>query len=98
MGREHRTEVSQQPAVENKPQLTSYSDDFEHSPEHLAAVREVVERENPWAVSLQEQVEAEIKERAYRLYEGRGKLEGYALDDWLQAETEVVTQMGRFAA
>jgi DUF2934 family protein len=30
-----------------------------------------------------------IAERAYQLYEARGHKEGYALDDWLQAEKEV---------
>jgi hypothetical protein len=30
-----------------------------------------------------------IAERAYQLYEARGHNEGYALDDWLQAEKEV---------
>jgi len=30
-----------------------------------------------------------IRERAYELYEARGSIDGLALDDWLQAETEL---------
>ena len=30
-----------------------------------------------------------IAERAYQLYEERGCMHGYALDDWLQAEKEI---------
>lgn len=30
-----------------------------------------------------------IRERAYQLYEQRGRCDGYALEDWLQAEAEV---------
>lgn len=29
-----------------------------------------------------------IRQRAYELYEQRGKVDGFALDDWLQAEAE----------
>jgi Protein of unknown function (DUF2934) len=35
--------------------------------------------------------EDEIRRRAYELYEQRGRVDGYALDDWLQAEAEVLT-------
>lgn len=34
---------------------------------------------------LQEQ----IRGRAYELYEQRGRVEGYELEDWLQAESEL---------
>jgi hypothetical protein len=37
----------------------------------------------------QEQLE-KIRQRAYELYEARGREEGHDLDDWLQAEAEVV--------
>jgi len=30
-----------------------------------------------------------IRQRAYGLFERRGKVDGFALDDWLQAETEI---------
>jgi hypothetical protein len=35
-------------------------------------------------------LEPEIRIRAYDLYEQRGKLDGHALEDWLQAESEVL--------
>lgn len=34
-------------------------------------------------------VEDLIRQRAYDLYEQRGRVDGYALRDWLQAESEV---------
>lgn len=33
-----------------------------------------------------------VEERAYQLFEGRGWQHGYALDDWFQAEKEVLNQ------
>jgi hypothetical protein len=35
-------------------------------------------------------IEQQIRQRAYVLYEGRGREEGSAVDDWLQAEKEVL--------
>jgi hypothetical protein len=35
-------------------------------------------------------LEHEIRIRAYDLYEQRGKLDGHALEDWLQAEAELL--------
>jgi Protein of unknown function (DUF2934) len=35
-------------------------------------------------------IEEQIRQRAYVLYEGRGKADGKALDDWLKAEDEVM--------
>jgi Protein of unknown function (DUF2934) len=35
-----------------------------------------------------------ISEAAYRNYEHRGYVEGYELEDWLQAEAEVDRQLG----
>ena len=34
-------------------------------------------------------LEEKIRLRAYQLYEQRGRIEGFALDDWLQAEAEI---------
>ncbi|MGA8621826.1 MAG: DUF2934 domain-containing protein [Candidatus Sulfotelmatobacter sp.] len=36
------------------------------------------------------EIEEQIRQRAYVFYEGRGKGDGCALDDWLQAEKEVL--------
>ena len=35
-------------------------------------------------------IEEQIRQRAYGLYEARGSEDGHALDDWLQAETEIL--------
>jgi hypothetical protein len=35
-------------------------------------------------------IEEQIRQRAYVLFEGRGQTNGRALDDWLQAEREVL--------
>ena len=34
-------------------------------------------------------IEESIRRRAYELYEQRGRVEGFALEDWLQAEREL---------
>jgi Protein of unknown function (DUF2934) len=43
---------------------------------------------------LQEQVRC----RAYEIYEQRGREEGHDLDDWLQAESELVHQRTKAVA
>jgi len=35
-------------------------------------------------------IEEHIHRRAYDLYEQRGRIDGFALDDWLQAEREIL--------
>ncbi len=36
-------------------------------------------------------LEQKIRDRAYELYERRGRVDGQDVQDWLQAETEVTT-------
>ena len=43
-------------------------------------------------------LEAQIRERAYELYEQRGKQDGLDLEDWLQAESEISWQKTRVQA
>jgi len=38
-------------------------------------------------------MEEEVRSRAYQLYEGRGCEHGHAVEDWLQAETEMLSQI-----
>jgi hypothetical protein len=38
----------------------------------------------------QNDIEERIRRRAYALYEERGRVDAFALDDWLQAESEVL--------
>jgi hypothetical protein len=40
-------------------------------------------------------IEELIRERAYRLYEERGREDGHAEKNWLQAELEIVSQRSR---
>jgi hypothetical protein len=35
----------------------------------------------------------DIERRAYALYEARGREDGHALDDWLQAERELLDEL-----
>ena len=37
-------------------------------------------------------IEERIRRRAYEIYEHRGGIDGLDLDDWLQAETEIIGQ------
>jgi hypothetical protein len=37
-------------------------------------------------------LEKEVQIRAYELYEKRGKGQGFALQDWLEAEAEVLAR------
>jgi hypothetical protein len=37
-------------------------------------------------------IDERIRRRACELYEQRGKVDGFALDDWLQAEAEIGAQ------
>lgn len=42
---------------------------------------------------LEPLLEKEVQMRAYELYQQRGKAEGFALHDWLQAEAEVLDRL-----
>ena len=55
-----------------------------------AAATVLVHEEDPvQALPLEEQ----IRLRAYELYEARGCRPGLALDDWLQAEQEILSDL-----
>ena len=36
----------------------------------------------------------QIAEKAYALYEKRGRVHGYHLEDWLEAERQVLSEVG----
>jgi hypothetical protein len=40
------------------------------------------------------ELEALIAERAYEFYENRGQQDGHDLDDWLEAERQILAQFG----
>ena len=39
-----------------------------------------------------------VRRRAFELYEQRGREDGHELDDWLQAESEIVQQRAKAVA
>ena len=39
-------------------------------------------------------MEGHIRQRAYELYEQRGRRDGHHLEDWIQAEDEVRNKLG----
>jgi hypothetical protein len=43
-------------------------------------------------------LEEEIRRRAYELYEEQGREDGQDLNDWLRAEAEIVQRKSRTAA
>jgi hypothetical protein len=46
----------------------------------------------------QVEIQAEIRRRAYQRFEQRGRVDGYALTDWLLAEAEVMEPRPKAAA
>jgi hypothetical protein len=63
-----------------------------------AAAKPVSSQELPAPLLLTEGELEQIRERAYQLYEERGRLDGFAEGDWLQAEAEILAQAKKFAA
>jgi uncharacterized protein HemX len=43
-------------------------------------------------------LEEEVRRRAYQLYEQRGKIDGFEVEDWLEAEAEFNTRRAGKAA
>ena len=43
-------------------------------------------------------LEEKIRRRAYELYQQRGRQDGHALDDWLQAKAEILENKGQQTA
>jgi len=53
----------------------------------------------PMAVQSEPQnLEEQIRHRAYELYEERGREDGHDFDDWLRAEEQVTQQKARIVA
>ncbi|MGB8782057.1 MAG: DUF2934 domain-containing protein [Terriglobales bacterium] len=52
----------------------------------------------PQAGEFRDPIEEQIRERAYQLYEQRGREDGHDLDDWLRAESEVAGKTKAVAA
>jgi Protein of unknown function (DUF2934) len=50
------------------------------------------------AGSEPQNIEEQIRHRAYELYEARGREKGHDMDDWLRAEAEVTSTAVKVAA
>lgn len=49
-------------------------------------------------VTDDQELKSQIRQRAFELYQERGRDEGHELDDWLLAEQEITSQKIRIAA
>jgi hypothetical protein len=47
-------------------------------------------RSEPISTTPNPAIEEQIRRRGYELYEARGREDGHELDDWLQAEAEII--------
>ena len=45
--------------------------------------------------SESQELESQIRQRAYELFEARGREDGHDLEDWLRAEEEIMEQKAR---
>jgi DUF2934 family protein len=45
-----------------------------------------------------QELESQIRERAYELYEARGRENGHEVEDWLRAEEEITEKVRPIAA
>ena len=49
-------------------------------------------KKTPTAVNESQELKEKIRQRAYELYEARGRGDGHDLEDWLRAEEEIMEQ------
>ena len=52
-------------------------------------------RKPPQTMSQSQNLEEQVRRRAYELFEAQGSEDGHDLDDWLRAEEEVIRQKAR---
>jgi hypothetical protein len=52
-------------------------------------------KKTPTAVNESQELEIQIRQRAYKLYEARGRKDGHDLEDWLRAEEEITQKKAR---
>ena len=56
------------------------------------------ETPRPASTPTEKKLEAQIRLRAYELYEERGRENGHELEDWLQAEIDITGNATRSAS
>ena len=52
----------------------------------------------PAEVATDPSLEEKIRQRAYGLYEARGREDGHDIDDWLRAEAELTAKTAKAVA
>ena len=82
------------------PTFWAFGQTGPHRAGHLAPILSAEEWKKLFrqAGAMFEEPQQRIRERAYQLYEQRGRCEGHALEDWLQAEAEITRAKLRVAA
>ncbi|NGZ11435.1 MAG: DUF2934 domain-containing protein [Nitrospira sp. LK70] len=75
-----------QPQVVREPKRRKNSESIQS--QELAVPQKEPVHSQP--ASPRDDVQARITDRAYELYAERGYRQGYALDDWLEAEREIL--------
>jgi hypothetical protein len=55
-------------------------------------------KKSPTAINEPQELEHQIRERAYELYETRGKEPGHELEDWYRAKEEITIKKYRTAS
>ena len=54
-----------------------------------------ISKKPPTTAPTSQELENQIRQRAYELYEARGREDGHELEDWLRAEEEITQQKVR---
>jgi Protein of unknown function (DUF2934) len=55
--------------------------------------KDTSKKSHAMVLSEQPELERQTRERAYELYEARGREDGHDLEDWLRAEEEIMNKM-----
>ena len=59
---------------------------------------DLTKKPQPTVTSEPQELEHQIRLRAYQLYQARGREDGHDLEDWLRAEEEITSKKVRTAA
>ncbi len=85
-----KADRSQRQTEQLEKKVDRHPDEIEKEPSTLAPKSD----DSPVLIPIEQQ----IRQRAYELYEQRGRTDGHELDDWLQAECEIKGRQANAAA
>jgi len=60
--------------------------------------KDAMKKPQATATDDSQDLQSQIRQRAFELYQARGREDGHELDDWLLAEEEITSQKIRIAA